>query len=267
MRMRSLSRIGSLLLFGAALSAQSKPLANADVIRMLRAGLSEGTVAQAVSSAAAVAFDTSPDGLIALKTAGVPESVISLMITRELQAGASGADAPSAAAPSAPAAATEVEVPDGTPVPLRLTAAASSATSKTGDPLRFTVPSDVRIGNVIVIRRGAEAIGKVSEARPSGRFGRAGSLKFEIESVTGGDGKPVRVRFTRDLKGSGNLKNTMDVAAGAAKGDTGSVVDSAAKQVLAKGSEVSVRSGTQYEVYTDGVHRVTASPDGSRRQR
>ena len=62
--------------------AQSAKLTNADVIKMLAAGLPESVVIQTIDSSEP-AFDTSADGLIALKKAGASDAVIQKVIGRQ----------------------------------------------------------------------------------------------------------------------------------------------------------------------------------------
>jgi hypothetical protein len=57
-------------------------LTNADVIKMVRAGLPESTIVAAIG-ASPTSFDISPDGLIAVKSAGVAQAVMEAMITAE----------------------------------------------------------------------------------------------------------------------------------------------------------------------------------------
>lgn len=54
-------------------------ITNSEVVEMIEAGLSSDVVAKAVQTAAAVNFDLTPTGLIALKKAKVPDAVISAM--------------------------------------------------------------------------------------------------------------------------------------------------------------------------------------------
>lgn len=61
-------------------AADAKPMTNQDVINMVRAKLPESTVVMAIR-AAEPEFDTSADGLIKLKTAGVTQNVIETIIT------------------------------------------------------------------------------------------------------------------------------------------------------------------------------------------
>ena len=73
-----------LLLFSSSLclaaqGTQAKPLTNADVIKMVKAGLDESTILLAIKNRTSQ-FDTSPDALIDLKTQGVPQNVINAML-------------------------------------------------------------------------------------------------------------------------------------------------------------------------------------------
>jgi len=62
-----------------AAAEDAKPMTNQDVINMVKAKLPESTVLMAVQ-AAQPGFDTSANGLIKLKTAGVPQGVIEAII-------------------------------------------------------------------------------------------------------------------------------------------------------------------------------------------
>jgi outer membrane lipoprotein SlyB len=73
-------------------AAHAAPMTNEDVIKMVRGGLGESTVIQAID-ASAPAFDTSPDGLVRLKQGGVSDAVIQRILAK-----GSGA-APAAAQP------------------------------------------------------------------------------------------------------------------------------------------------------------------------
>lgn len=73
---------------GMPFAANAAPMTNDDVIKMVRGGLEESTVIQAID-ASAPAFDTSPDGLIRLKQGGVSDTVIQRILSR----GSSGAPA------------------------------------------------------------------------------------------------------------------------------------------------------------------------------
>lgn len=63
---------------GAAVAEDAKKLTNADVISMVKAGLSEDTVVAAIRGKPS-AFDTSPQALIDLKKKGVSDAVLQAM--------------------------------------------------------------------------------------------------------------------------------------------------------------------------------------------
>ena len=83
------------LLLVLPLAAIAAPMTNDDVIKMVKGGLGEATVIQAIDAAEA-GFDTSPDGLVKLKQGGVSDNVIQRIIARK--------DAAPGAAPAAAAA-------------------------------------------------------------------------------------------------------------------------------------------------------------------
>ena len=78
------SRILIIALMAAAVvcvaQKPAKPLANADVIKMVKGGLPESVVIGSIQSQPAK-FDLSPDGLIALQTAGVTQGEMDAMMT------------------------------------------------------------------------------------------------------------------------------------------------------------------------------------------
>ena len=81
------------LVFASLLTAQ-QTLNNEGVIKMVKAGLSEDVVAAAVSSSPGT-YDTSADALVALKSAGVGDKVVTAIVSKSA----------TPAAPVAPAAA------------------------------------------------------------------------------------------------------------------------------------------------------------------
>jgi outer membrane lipoprotein SlyB len=97
------------LLLATPLAALAAPLTNDDVIRLVRSGLGEDTIMQAINSGDP-AFDTSTDGLVKLKQFGVSDRIIQLVISRQSGVPASSASsvpglAPLPATSPAPAAA------------------------------------------------------------------------------------------------------------------------------------------------------------------
>ena len=63
-------------------------MSNDDVIKLAKAGLSEAVILQTVDAAAAGSFDTTTNGLIALKQAGVTDAVVGRMVGKKAGGGA-----------------------------------------------------------------------------------------------------------------------------------------------------------------------------------
>jgi hypothetical protein len=96
------------------IQAQQQGLTNSDVIKMQSAGLSESIILSSVNNQPA-AYDTSTDGLLALKNAGIPDTIVAAMISRNaaMKSGVSnpsGTNMPSAAPAGPPPGVDEVGV-------------------------------------------------------------------------------------------------------------------------------------------------------------
>jgi hypothetical protein len=86
------------LIITVSAGAQSKPLTNADIIRMTQAGVKTKVIKDAIGHADAD-FDTSPDGLISLSNAKVKDEVISLMQRKQADRQRGSSTGQTAAAP------------------------------------------------------------------------------------------------------------------------------------------------------------------------
>lgn len=117
--------------------------------------------------------------------------------------GPQSADAKSVPTPhsSIPAANTLL---DGTPVKLRLAETVSSANATTGQEVNFEVVEDIRVDNVIVIRKGATALATVTEADHKKSMGRGGKLNLNIDSVRLVDNEKAQLKATAGGKGGGH---------------------------------------------------------------
>lgn len=88
----------SVFLTGTTVLAAAKPLSNADVVAMLKAGLPENTIILSIQQSPGK-FDTAPQSLILLKKQGVNAKIIDAMLKKQSGAGVTKATAV-AAAPS-----------------------------------------------------------------------------------------------------------------------------------------------------------------------
>ena len=93
---------------------------------------------------------------------------------------------------------------DGTPVRLRINRTISSADARTGDQVDFEVLEDVRVTGVIVIAKGATAIGTVTAAEAKRRMARGGKLDITVDSVRLIDSEKAALRAVKEGKGGGH---------------------------------------------------------------
>lgn len=70
------------MLLATPLAALAAPMTNDDVIRLVRSGLGEDTILQAIN-AGDPAFDTSTDGLVKLKQFGVSDRIIQQVMAKQ----------------------------------------------------------------------------------------------------------------------------------------------------------------------------------------
>ncbi len=92
-------------------------------------------------------------------------------------------------------------LPEDTPVKLRITESISSASAKVNDKVSFEVMEDVKVGDIVVITHGGNAIATVTEAHSKKSFGRAGKLNVNIDSARLANGDKVNLRAVKGVKG------------------------------------------------------------------
>ena len=90
---------------------------------------------------------------------------------------------------------------DGTLVQLRITRTLSTATAKVGDRVEFEVVQDVKVGDLLVIPRGAIAWGIVSKVQPRRRPSRNAVLGLEIKAARTVTEEEVPLRGSRTVRG------------------------------------------------------------------
>jgi hypothetical protein len=94
---------------------------------------------------------------------------------------------------------------DGTPIKLRLTQTMSSADAKVGQEVPFEVVEDVKVDDVVVLPKGATAIGTVTEANGKKSMGRGGKLNMSVSYARLTDQEKVALRAVKDSKGGGHV--------------------------------------------------------------
>lgn len=109
-----------------------------------------------------------------------------------------------------------VTVPAGTPVSVRLQQAVSSASSNAGDSFQATLDEPLVINGQTVAERGAAAIGKVVQAKSSGRLHDSGYIRLTLASIEI-NGKQVPVQASSIfVKGANHNKRNLAMIGGGA---------------------------------------------------
>ncbi|SRR5208337_3185308 len=113
------------------------------------------------------------------------------------------------------------KLPEGTPIPVRLERALSSASWHAGDTFKATVDEPVVIDGQTLIARGTPATGRVLEAKPSatslGRSSEPGYLRIVLVSLNVG-GRLVMIE-TSSIFAKGGSREERSSATGPASGD------------------------------------------------
>jgi hypothetical protein len=146
----------------------------------------------------------------------------------------------------APAAAgAEVVIPDGTELNVVTIEEISSKTATEGDALTFKMDEDVVVNGKVVIAKGAIVKGEVSNAKKSGRMGKAGALSIRILSTEAIDGQRVKLRASKGKEGDDKTGTTVAL-----------VVLFGPLGFLKKGKDAKIKVGTRIKAYTDEEKKV-----------
>ena len=110
-------------------------------------------------------------------------------------------------------------VPAGTSIAVRLGETVSTKNNSKGDTFSATVAQAVTVGGKVVIPKGAEASGTVTESVPLGKFKGGARLQLVLKSISvdGNDYKVSTAASTRTMQGKGKRSATM-IGGGAGAG-------------------------------------------------
>ena len=143
---------------------------------------------------------------------------------------------------------SQVVIPDGTRIRVRLEQNLSSDSIEAGQVVDFAVTQEVRIGDSVVIASGAPAQGSVISAEARRRMGRGGKLAFTVERVQMVDGNWLNVRYTPEkAEGKGHIATTSVLTGAIAV----AFLPAAPLGLLVKGRDATIIKGRTYEVFSD----------------
>ena len=138
-----------------------------------------------------------------------------------------------------------VQLPEGTPVKVLLFSPMYSKEYKKDKivrPIQFELAEDVVVDGTTVIRRGALAVGHLTDFKNAGGYGRHATLEFTFDTATAVDGQQIPV--------TGELQQIKG-------GRTSDQLESIARKQLAlgwliKGADIFIRAGTAYDLAVSG---------------
>jgi hypothetical protein len=246
-------------------AAADQALTNDNIIQMVDAKVATAIILSQIRNSK-TAFNLSSPEVIRLSQAHVSATIIEAMRNPKAAppkpaapppstsaAAASTTPAPSASSPasatapaapvttattpnpvSAPHSIVAVTLTDGMPFSIALAEDVPQGAEE-GRRLRFTASSDVRVGDLVVIAKGAAVMGAIAQAERKGRLGIGGSkmtLRLIVVDAVDGHKYPVRAQ---SAKGAGD-KNERQVE----------------PAVKPKNKDLVAATGTEYIAYIDG---------------
>jgi hypothetical protein len=146
---------------------------------------------------------------------------------------------------------TNMVLPEGTVVKLKLLHTLNSKTVVLDDPLNFSVAEDVVVGGKSVVKAGSPAIGRVRQAKRASTMGRGAELGLEMQYMKAGR---IRVPLRGSAVRQGEDKTGETVALTVLFGLSG---------LMKHGSEIAVREGSLFTAYVNHDTNVMALPETS----
>src|SRR5688572_6366712 len=176
-----------------------KPLRNADVMRLHKAGMKPGQIITRIVTSQCN-FDIFPPALQELKLKGLPQTVIIAMMMVPYGPPAAASDA--VPPPPSPPQTVRVRIPAGTVVHVQNISEVSSANVAEGALINLRVSRRVLVNGMLVIERGALARARVVKTKRARAWGRGGAFDWSLEDVVAVDGTVVPIRGSQHVKGN-----------------------------------------------------------------
>jgi hypothetical protein len=151
-----------------------------------------------------------------------------------------------AAAPAAAVVPDKLTLKEGADVSLKFAQDVNSKTANDDDPVALVLDQDIKIGDMVVVKAGAKAVGTITHAKKAGMLGKAGELNMRLDYLITDSGR-LRLRGTKGKEGEGKVGAT--VALTVLFGPIG---------LIKHGKNVEIKQGTPLLVYTDENYDVPA---------
>jgi len=133
-----------------------------------------------------------------------------------------------------PARTTKLLLAEGTPVSLRMAQDISSRAARPGEPIELKLAEDLKVGDVVVAKAGARALGEVVQAKKPDFWGEAGEVSVRVHLLRVGD-KKVEIQ--------------------------GAVGSAGTRYVIVRGSQGIIKAGTPVKAFVVTDVAVTPAPE------
>ena len=210
-------------------------LSATEVIRLSKAHVPEIVIEQMRNPKAATATASTPPKPAAVAAPAVPVTPASGTATPPVPV----ASAPTPVAAPAPVSVSgsivAITLTDGMPFFITL-AEDVPQNAEEGRPLRFTVTRDVRVGDLLVVAKGAAVTAVVAQAARKGKLGMigGGKLTMRLLAVDAVDGHKFRIRPQSARSADGKNERPVET------------------NVKSKNKDLVADAGTEYLAYVDG---------------
>lgn len=145
----------------------------------------------------------------------------------------------------APAAPQKLLLKEGSDVSLKFAQDLSSKTANDDDTVSLVLDKDITVGDAVVVKAGAKAVGTITHAKKAGMMGKGGELNLRLDYLILQDGR-LRLRGTKGKEGEGKVGAA--VALTVLFGPIG---------LIKHGKNVEVKQGTPLQAYTDENYTFT----------
>ena len=133
----------------------------------------------------------------------------------------------------------KITLKEGTDVPLKFAQDLTSKTAQEGDPVSLVLDQALKVGDIVVIKAGAKAVGTITHSKKAGMMGKAGELNMRLEYLLAEDNR-VKLRGSKGKEGEG--KEGATVALTVLFGPIG---------LIKHGKNVEIKSGAPLLAYLD----------------
>ena len=122
---------------------------------------------------------------------------------------------------------------------MKLAQTISSKTAVVGDTVELALDEDLMVGQTVAVKKGAKAMGTISNSKKAGMAGRGGELSLHVEYLKVGDTR-VKLRGAQGKEGDNKTGATV-----------GLVLAFGVLGFMKHGKQAEVKEGTPVKAYLD----------------